>query len=98
MLSKLVYLIPILSLLFIAFVYPLPYGFYTLNRIITTFFSLIAAVQTWETKCSFSCVFIFVAILFNPIAPVHLTREIWKFIDVIAVLPFIILLILLRRR
>ncbi|MGC9337856.1 MAG: DUF6804 family protein [Candidatus Cloacimonadia bacterium] len=97
MLSKLVYLIPILSLLFIAFFYPLPYVFYTLNRIITTFFSVIAAVQTWETKRSFSCAFIFAAILFNPIAPVHFTRAIWKVIDVIAVLPFI-MLILLRRR
>lgn len=97
MLSKLVYVIPILSLLFIAFVYPLPYGFYTLNRIITTFFSVIAAVQTWEIKRSLSCVFIFVGIIFNPIAPVHLTREIWKVIDVIAVLPFIVL-ILFRRR
>lgn len=87
---KAVFLIPIVSLLFIAFVYPLPYGLYTLNRIIATLFSAIGTVQTWEGKPLLSYALISVAILFNPIIPIHLTRDIWQIIDIVATLPFIV--------
>jgi len=90
--GKAIYLLPVVSLFFIAFVYPLPYGFYTLNRIITTLFATIGSLQTWEMKPIISRVLVFVAILFNPFIPIHLTREIWQYIDVAASLPFLILI------
>jgi cytochrome c1 len=65
-----------------------------LNRFVTTFFSGLGARQTWETKRSMSYVLIFLAILFNPIFPIYLTREIWKVIDLFAVLPFLFLIFL----
>lgn len=90
--NKVAFVIPILSLLFIAFVYPLPYGFYTLNRIITAFFSVIGAILAWDKKRFLSYAFIFAAVLFNPVIPIHLTRDTWQIIDIVAVIPFLVLL------
>lgn len=90
--GKAIFLIPIVSLLVIAFVYPLPYGFYTLNRIITTLFSAIGAMQTWGEKPLLSYFLIAIAILFNPFIPIHLTRDLWQIIDAIATIPFVVLI------
>lgn len=90
--NKLAFVIPVLSLLFIIFIYPLPYGFYTLNRIITTFFSIVGAFFAWDKKRFLSYTFITAAVLFNPVIPIHLTRGIWQIIDIVAVLPFLVLI------
>ncbi len=89
---KAVFFIPIFSLLFIAFFYPLPYGFYTLNRIIVSFFSVIGAILIWDNKRFLSYTFIFAAVLFNPVIPIHLTRNIWQIIDIVAAVPFLLLI------
>ncbi len=77
MLSSWFILIPILSLMFIAFVYPAPVRFLHFEPYNHYFLFSHCRSSNLEQKRSFSCVFIFLAILFNPIAPVHLTREIW---------------------
>ena len=89
---KYVFLIPIVSLLFIAFFYPLPYGFYTLNRIFASFFSVIGAIHIWDEKRFLSYSFIVIAVLFNPVIPIHLTRNIWQIIDLVATIPFLLLI------
>ena len=85
---KFIYLVPLISLLFVAFANPLPHVFFTLNRIVTTLFAVLGAYCVWGKKPFLSYALILVAIVFNPIIPIHLKREIWQFIDVIATVPF----------
>lgn len=33
--------------------------------------------------------FVIIAVIFNPIAPIHFDREVWRVIDALAALPFI---------
>ena len=61
-----------------------PYGYYILLRWVV----MLAAV--WVVFCAWgwekqwvAWAFAFVAILFNPLVPIHLTREIWQAINFI---------------
>lgn len=63
--------------------FPLPYGYYTLLRLIA------CAVFAWAAYISFEnketllpWVFIVLALLFNPIIKVYLSKEIWAAIDI----------------
>jgi hypothetical protein len=61
-----------------------PYGYYTVLRLFVCAAALWIAVLDYQRKervglwiFALGCV----AILFNPIAPAHLTRRLWFFID-----------------
>jgi len=61
---------------------PLPYGFYTLIRIIVCLFMAWAAVIFFKKEVeTLPWIFIALAVLFNPIIPVYLSKEIWVVID-----------------
>lgn len=62
-------------------VLPLPYGFYTFLRIAVTITGIIAALGFYKNDDRIWPVFVGIAILFNPLIPIYLTREIWFFID-----------------
>ena len=71
-------------LLFIG-VAPLPYGYYTLLRIVTTGVFIWAAFVSHERKyTTLSWIFLVGAILFNPIIKIHLPKEFWIIIDIAA--------------
>ena len=76
-------IIPILFLIIAVLFNGLPYGFFTLLRLIVCISALYLA---WTIRGGgkhwVAAVFLVIAILFNPIIPVHLTREIWLYIDV----------------
>jgi hypothetical protein len=62
---------------------PLPYGYYTLLRIITTGVATIGAYSLYQQgKLSLALSYGLVAILFNPFFPIHLPRGLWGLIDV----------------
>ncbi len=62
---------------------PLPYGFYTLLRIVGTIVFAWAAFTAYERKHpSLPWVFGLVALVFNPFIPIHLPKEVWAFLDV----------------
>jgi len=64
---------------------PLPYGFYTLLRIVTTgAFVWAAYVSHYRKNMSLLFAYGVLAALFNPIIPVYLTKELWAIIDVSA--------------
>ena len=68
---------------------PLPYGYYTLLRIVICGASGLIALHEYEKKEELSAWvlgFSFIAILYNPVIPVHLTREIWTPINIITIL------------
>lgn len=71
------------AILLIASRFPLPYGYYTFLRIAVT------AVAIWgvfiaaqSEKTLWLWVFIAVAILFNPLFPIYLTKYVWGFFDI----------------
>lgn len=72
------------AVLFIAAA-PLPYGFYMLVRIVATIvFSWAAVISVQRKRITLATVFGLVAILFNPFLKVHLDKEVWVIIDVLA--------------
>lgn len=62
-----------------------PYGYYTFLKIVVTFCAGMTAVilHKEENKGFIFWVCIFFAVLFNPIIPIHLTREIWSAFNVL---------------
>src|SRR3972149_5625390 len=67
-----------------------PYGYYQLLRWITCGAAVFVAICSygWQ-KIWLVWLFGFVAVLFNPLVPIHLSREVWQPIDVICSMLFI---------
>lgn len=74
--------VAIAALLLIALL-PLPYGYYTFLRLTVTISAAFAIYSFWEDTPWLAWIFISVAILFNPLIPVYLDRQIWAILDVI---------------
>ena len=70
----------------------LPYGYYTLLRIVACAVFIWAALISYEKnkESVLPWVFVILAILFNPIIKIHLPKEVWAVVDFCAGL-FIIL-------
>jgi len=70
-------------MLFLALV-PWPYGYYQLLRFVVCGVSayLAFAAYNWH-KLWATFLFGFIAVLFNPLIPIHLSRELWQPIDLI---------------
>ena len=64
---------------------PLPYFYYQLLKWLVSIGSTFIAYNIYQNKkIGFDMyAFIIIAVLFNPIKPIYLTREIWTGIDVI---------------
>ena len=75
---KLFFLIPAI-LLIIAPLISFPYGFYTLLRIIVTLTSAVIIYQSYKINRinEHSIIFLFILILYNPLIPIYLSREVW---------------------
>lgn len=86
--NKLLWLGPI-ALLIIALLH-LPYFYYQLMRWCICGCAGYIAYQHYKEKgCGFLTVaFIVIAVLYNPIAPIHLFREAWAVINIVAALIF----------
>ena len=71
--------------LFVALFDGLPYGYFTLLRFVVCAVGAYIAYKTYEKDNESLLIWLFggIAILFNPIIPIHLTREVWWFIDLI---------------
>ena len=80
----------IIALILAIAVLPMPYGYYTIVRLATTLVSVIYCIQYLsKDKVNTVYLFGFIAILFNPLIPIYLEKEIWVFIDIIAAGLFI---------
>jgi len=67
-----------------------PYGYYSLLRWITCIASILVAFQAFEKNIDWAKVlFIVIAILFNPLAPIYLSRNTWMTLDIITAILFI---------
>ena len=73
-------------LLFVAPLMEFPYGFYTFLRILILISSAFMIYTVYMYKKGIDAIgmlFIIILILYNPIIPIHLSREIWTPINFI---------------
>ena len=70
---------------------PMPYGFYNLSRLVVCVSSVYFAFQLFKKEdMVFVWIFVFFAILYNPIIPIHLyEKAIWIVINIITILAFL---------
>ena len=95
--NSLLLLIPaIMSLLALA---PLPYGYYTLLRIV------VCGAAIWTVICAYDLkrqwmvwLFGFITVLFNPLIPIHLDRQLWVILDVLTAVVFFVSIFILKRQ
>ncbi|RTE92817.1 DUF6804 family protein [Bradyrhizobium sp. LVM 105] len=61
----------------------LPYGYYTFLRVAICGFSAVVAFFAFTGGASrWGVAFAFLAILFNPLAPIYLDRQTWFWLDI----------------
>jgi len=66
-----------------------PYGYYQLLRFVVCGVSAYIAFIAYQwQKLWATWLFGFIAVLFNPLVPIHLSREIWQTIDMVCALLF----------
>lgn len=64
---------------------PLPYGYYTILRLVACGVFAFAAFIAFERKSkALPWVYGFLALIFNPIIKIYLPKEIWAVIDIAA--------------
>lgn len=97
--TTLVWLVPAAMLLLA--MAPLPYWYYTLLRLVVTGASAYLAYRQYEADGrvgAWTVALAAIALLFNPLIPIHLPRHVWAIIDpATAVLLIAHLLVWLRR-
>jgi hypothetical protein len=67
-----------------------PYSFFLLLRIVVTTNAVLVCFMFYKRNDYIWLLFLGVAILFNPVLPVHLTRSVWKTIDLIVMFLFVV--------
>ena len=100
LLSKRPHLIPAIIaaiMLFLALA-PWPYGYYQLLRfVVCCVGAYIAYLAYIRQKIWATWLFGFIAVLFNPLLPIYLSRELWQPIDIICGILFIAITITLNK-
>ena len=87
--SKVFWIAPII-IMAIGFL-PMPYGYYNLSRLVVCGCSIYFAYQLYQRQdITFVWIFGFLAILYNPIIPVHLyEKQIWMIVNIVTALIFV---------
>lgn len=67
----------------------LPYGYYTLLRLVVCLTAAIIAFKSWPKQQAWAIAFGLVALLFNPLVIVSFDRETWVPIDVAVATMFL---------
>ena len=89
----------IAALMLIAALADWPYGYYQLLRFVVCGVAAYVAYTAYNWQKIWAVwLFGFIALLFNPLIPIHLSREIWQPIDVICTLVFSITAFVLKEK
>jgi len=76
----------------------LPYGYYQLLRFVVCGVGVYVAYTAYNWQKMWAMwLFAFIAVLFNPLIPIHLSREIWQPIDAVCALLFATVAFVLRK-
>jgi hypothetical protein len=96
--SRLVWIVP--ALLLVAAIAHLPYVYYTFMRIVICGSAALIATVGFREESSpqaWAVLFVLIAVLFNPIVPIHFNRSTWFYLDLGAAGVFIAHLIFVKR-
>lgn len=75
-----------------------PYGYYQLLRFVVCGVSMYVAFMAYKRQRVWATwLFGIMAILFNPLAPIHLSRELWQPIDFACAVLFVVMAFLLKQ-
>ncbi len=75
----------------------LPYGYYQLLRFVVCGAGVYVAYTAYQWQKMWAVwLFGFVALLFNPLIPIYLSREMWQPIDVACAILFIVIVFMLK--
>ncbi len=78
---------------------PWPYGYFVFLRWVVCFAALMVAFRAHEIERLWALwTFGLVALLFNPLIPIYLTRELWAPIDLLTAVLFAVAIASLRER
>jgi hypothetical protein len=94
---RIVWVVP--ALLLLIAVWRLPYGYYTFTRIVTCGVSVLIAVAGLQERPVvqvWSFPLLAIAVLFNPLVPIHLSRATWFYLDLGAAAIFVLHLVFVR--
>jgi hypothetical protein len=72
------------AIVLVAAAFPLPYGYYTFARIVTCLACAVLAYSAYTSiapNVFWTGVLVLLAVLFNPIIHIHLTKRIWMVLD-----------------
>ena len=73
---------------------PLPYGYYTLLRLVVCFTAVFLVWLSYKKqRIKWAWIMGFIALICNPVVPIYFAREIWIAIDLIVAVIFGIYLI-----
>ena len=72
-------------------IFPMPYGYYNLSRIVVCACSIYFAYNLYkDDDMTFVWIFGFLSVLYNPIIPIHLyEKQIWIVVNILTALLFI---------
>ena len=88
----------LLAILLISCLFPMPYGYFNLVRIISMICFAIFVYQYYsERKMKLAITFCGLVILFQPLIKIHLGRGLWNAVDVI-VAAFLFFLLFLNKK
>ncbi len=77
---------------------PWPYGYYQLLRFVVCGVGAYVAYTAYQWQKLWAVwLFGFIALLFNPLIPIHLSRELWQPIDVACAILFIVMAFVLKK-
>lgn len=75
-----------------------PYGYYQLLRFVVCGVSAYVAFMAYNWhKIWATCLFGFIAVLFNPLIVIHLSRELWQPVDIVCGIIFIVVVFTLDK-
>jgi hypothetical protein len=75
----------ILAVLLFLAILPLPYAYYEMLRVIVCLGVAFIVITEWKNiEDSAKAILIVIAILFNPFAPIYLSKVVWMVVDFIA--------------
>jgi len=99
MLERRPHLIPCLAaaLMLLGALADWPYGYYTLLRFVVCGAAVYVAYTAYNWQRMWAVwLFGFIALLFNPLIPIYLSRELWQPIDLVCAMLFLIVAFLVR--
>jgi hypothetical protein len=94
-------ILKILSIILLAgAIFPVPYfAYYQIMNWVVAGTAVLTALQAHAlNKDWLLWVFVLVAIVFNPLAPLHLRADVWQIADLVAILVFIISMTLVHKQ